>query len=130
MFTPSKKPTPSASAALIAAALALGCGSVAAIDRQPTTLAARDSTRVQMEQLPEQQLKLLYLGCSNAALDRVLGGSEAAFCSIAYDVLLQRHFAGNFHAFLSWSRSRESRPVPSSEPSGRSAPAATLAPLP
>lgn len=63
-----------------------------------------DSIRRTFERLTEGEIKEFYIRCSSAALARPLDGSEAAACSIGYDVLLKRHFDGDFHALWAWSR--------------------------
>ena len=63
-----------------------------------------DPLRGRLEGLTASQIKQVYLNCSNQAIERRLDGGEAARCSIAYDVLLKRHFGGNFDALLAWSR--------------------------
>lgn len=63
-----------------------------------------DGLRGRLEALTAPQVKLVYLNCSSQALERRLDGGEAAMCSIAYDVLLRRHFGGDFSALLAWSR--------------------------
>ncbi len=64
----------------------------------------RDPLRARIDSLSGSQVKQFYLRCSNAALLGRLDGNEAAVCSIGYDVLLERHFGGDFHALLAWSR--------------------------
>jgi hypothetical protein len=66
--------------------------------------AFQDPTRVQLESLNERDLKTLYRTCSREAIDRHLGSGEIAYCSIAYEVLMNKHFAGDFGALLAWSR--------------------------
>jgi hypothetical protein len=66
--------------------------------------AAPDALRVRLEQLSETEVKQFYLGCSGAAMSGRLGGGETAACSVVYDVLLKRHFDGDFGALLAWSR--------------------------
>ena len=65
---------------------------------------ALDAMRARLEQLSEHELKLFYARCSQEGIDRRLDGGEAIACSIAYEVLLKTHFAGDFHNLLSWSR--------------------------
>lgn len=61
--------------------------------------------------LPEEQLKRLYLDCSDAALGGALGSEGIAFCSMAYETLLRRVFQGDFVALLAWSRRQPARQV-------------------
>jgi len=65
-----------------------------------------DSMRDRLERLSEREAKQFYLGCSGAATRGRLSGGQATACSVGYDVLLQRHFGGDFHALLAWSRSQ------------------------
>jgi hypothetical protein len=66
--------------------------------------ASADSLRAHLQRLSERDVKQFYLGCSAAAMRGRLGGGETAACSVGYEVLLQRHFGGDFHALLAWSR--------------------------
>ncbi len=70
---------------------------------------ARDPLRARIERFSGSQAKQFYLGCSSAALRGELDGDETAMCSIGYDVLLKRHFNGDFHRLLAWSRSQPHR---------------------
>jgi hypothetical protein len=70
---------------------------------------AHDSVRAGIEALSEREAKQFYLDCSRAALGGRLSNGETAACSIGYDVLLKRHFGGDFHALLAWSRSQPQR---------------------
>lgn len=65
-----------------------------------------DSIRARIERLSEREIKQFYLGCSSAAMRGRLGGGETQACSVGYEVLLQRHFGGDFHSLLAWSRSQ------------------------
>ncbi len=67
---------------------------------------ARDPLRARIERFSAAQAKQFYLGCSSAALRGQLDGHEIAMCSIGYDFLLNRHFGGDIHALLAWSRSQ------------------------
>ncbi|MGH8637485.1 MAG: hypothetical protein ACREUX_14865 [Burkholderiales bacterium] len=69
-------------------------------------VAARDPVRARFEQLSEREMKLFYTRCSREGISRRLDGGEAMACSIGYDVLLRKHFAGDFERLLAWSRSR------------------------
>lgn len=68
--------------------------------------ASTDSLHTRLERLSEAEVKQFYLGCSGAAMRGRLGGGETAACSVGYEVLLRRHFGGDFHALLAWSRSQ------------------------
>lgn len=63
-----------------------------------------DAARGILNDMPAERVKAIYLACLGEATQRPLGGGEAAFCSIVYDVLLTRHFGGDFHGLLAWSR--------------------------
>jgi hypothetical protein len=57
-----------------------------------------------IRRLSEQELKAFYLQCSQAAMQKTLGPSAIALCSIGYEVLLKGTFGGDFFALLAWSR--------------------------
>jgi hypothetical protein len=61
------------------------------------------SLREQLEALTESDLKQVYRTCTRSAIDGTLGKIEIAGCSIAYDVLLNKHYRGDFDALLEWS---------------------------
>jgi hypothetical protein len=65
---------------------------------------AQEMIREHLEQLSEHDIKLFYVRCSQEVLDRRLDGGEAMACSIGYDILLKKHFAGDFEQLLLWSR--------------------------
>jgi hypothetical protein len=68
--------------------------------------APRDPLRGRIERLSVNEVKQFYLGCSGSAMRGLLDSAETALCSIGYDVLLNRHFGGDFHAFLAWSKNQ------------------------
>lgn len=68
-----------------------------------------DAARDRLAQLPAATVKQVYAQCSAVSLTRRPGDGEAAMCSIVYDVLLTRHFGGDFHALLAWSRQQQQR---------------------
>lgn len=68
--------------------------------------AAADPIRGRIERLSMLEAKQFYLDCSRSAMRGRLDGASTALCSIGYDVLLKRHFGGDFHALLAWSRSQ------------------------
>lgn len=117
-----------ASAILVVAAsvwLAWYCGAVAAT--KPVAAAGfggaitaaraegagvlEDPLRARLEQLSEQEMKAFYTRCSQAGIERHLDGGEAMACSVGYDVLLNKHFDGDFERLLTWSRSRRAGDV-------------------
>lgn len=65
----------------------------------------RDAMRTHLEAMNERDLKRFYVRCSQEGSERRLDGGEAMACSVGYDVLLQKHFAGDFKRLLAWSRS-------------------------
>lgn len=92
-------------------------GSAAAVAQSPATLPGPDSDMrdaVRLEQMSHEQLKVLYVGCSNEAAQRVLGAAEASACSLVYETLKRRVFGGDFTALLAWSRSQ-----PAAQPDAR-----------
>jgi hypothetical protein len=109
--------TVAVTAALLAAALGVSAqttpiatpvSEIAGGASRPVTLdkvSVRDPLRAQLETLAEGELKSIYVNCSREAVERRLGSGGRAYCSVAYDVLLSRHFAGDFRAFLAWSQS-------------------------
>src|SRR5262245_26744822 len=70
---------------------------------------SRDPARAAIERLSEHEIKAFYARCSQEAADRKLDGGEAMSCSIGYDVLLNKHFSGNFNLLLAWSRAQQKR---------------------
>ena len=73
-----------------------------ALDLKAEPVADQDQI-AQLEQASDADLKLFYLRCSRS--DRfALGMGGVAVCSIGYELLLQRTFAGDFYALLDWSR--------------------------
>jgi hypothetical protein len=70
--------------------------------------AAGDAARGRPEDMSADEIKATYLACSAEAVRRHLGGDEITFCSTVYDVLLTRHFGGNFDSLLAWSRQQAS----------------------
>lgn len=79
-------------------------------------LAPLEARPVRVAEMPDAQLKRVYVACSNAALHGALGTSDIPFCSLVYEALLQRTFGGDFFALLAWSRAqRDVRPERASE---------------
>jgi hypothetical protein len=58
----------------------------------------------QLQAMPEGDLKETYLHCWRESTHRVMGYGEIALCSIVYETVLRRIFAGDFDALLAWSR--------------------------
>ena len=67
-------------------------------------MALGDPIRDALEQLSEHELKTFYSRCSQESVERRLDGGEAMACSISYDVLLNKHFSGDFKNLVAWSR--------------------------
>lgn len=74
---------------------------------QPTPVGAPagDAMRIRLETMDERDLKRFYVRCSQQGIERRLDGGEAMTCSVGYDVLLKKHFGGDFQRLLAWSRS-------------------------
>jgi hypothetical protein len=66
----------------------------------------QDPARRHFERLSESEIKRYYRACADEAVERRVGGSDTKACSVAYDVLLTRHFGGDFMALLAWSRAQ------------------------
>lgn len=52
--------------------------------------------------MTEAQAEKLYLLCDKVSASEGMDPGEAATCSIAYEILLQKKFHGDFNAFLAW----------------------------
>jgi hypothetical protein len=63
-----------------------------------------DSVRSRLDAMSVDAVKSIYVQCSDQSVGRRLGGGEVAYCSTVYNVLLTRHFGGDFSALLAWSR--------------------------
>ena len=66
----------------------------------------RDPVRDAFERLSEHEIKAFYLRCSREVAERRMDGGEAMMCSVGYDVLLNKHFAGSFESLWAWSRAQ------------------------
>ena len=66
--------------------------------------AGEDTLRSRLERLSEQDMKAFYSRCSQEGIERRLDGGEAMACSIGYEILLRKHFSGDFERLLAWSR--------------------------
>ena len=55
---------------------------------------------------PENCLKTMFMHCSAASEENVLGVGAAMVCSMAYETLLNRVFSGDFENLLAWWRSQ------------------------
>ena len=62
--------------------------------------------RTRLEAMSEKEVKDFYTRCSEESIAQRLDGGEAMACSIGYEVLLQKHFGGDFGRLLVWSRGR------------------------
>jgi hypothetical protein len=87
-----------------------GNGARTARDVQTDEVRLQDRPRRAFERLNEREIKRYYHACTDEAVNRRIGSSEIAVCSVAYDVLLTRHFGGDFIALLAWSRAQRGEP--------------------
>lgn len=69
-------------------------------------LSARSASISWFEQMPESCLKFMFMACAAATREHVLDLGSATFCSVGYEALLRRGFAGDFHALMGWWRSQ------------------------
>jgi hypothetical protein len=75
--------------------------------REPGPALDYDSRLVAaLRELPEKNLKALYLQCARASTQGSIGSNDIALCSIGYEILLKRTFGGDFFALLAWWRSQ------------------------
>lgn len=75
--------------------------------REPGAALGYESRLVSaLHELAEEDLKAYFLRCERSATQTSLGSDDAAFCSIGYEILLQRTFGGDFFALLDWWRSQ------------------------
>jgi hypothetical protein len=66
----------------------------------------RDGTLSRYEQLPQHCLEALFMRCAAEANQQILDFGSAAACSIGYEALLKRGFAGDFQALMAWWRTQ------------------------
>jgi len=66
----------------------------------------RDGALSRYEQLPQHCLKAMFMRCAAEASEQLLDLSDAAVCSLGYEALLRRGFAGDFHALMAWWRTQ------------------------
>lgn len=74
-------------------------------------LAGREEALSRYEALPASCLKTIFLACSRAANAQLLDLGSAAACSLGYEALLRRGFAGDFHALMAWWRVQRHDPL-------------------
>ena len=89
----------------VAGALAL----ILAVSAAP--LAQSRTASEELDVVPVEYLKRIYLLCAGAAMDGQLDNAGIMQCSIAYEVLKERAFDGDFLKLLAWSRAH---PIPQS----------------
>jgi hypothetical protein len=94
-------------ASVLFATLVLNVGLLAAGPVHAQGRAAPATDEQLIRQLPEPDLKALYLWCSRAVLEGRLSGMHIPLCSVAYDTLLTRTFGSDFGALLAWSKGQE-----------------------
>ncbi|MCC6532577.1 MAG: hypothetical protein IT531_08520 [Burkholderiales bacterium] len=75
-------------------------------DTASLALPRAEPIRDALERLSEHEMKAFYSGCSRQSMEYRLDGGEAMACSIGYDILLKRHFRGDFELLLAWSRTQ------------------------
>lgn len=105
---------------MLAAALASAAFPVLAADEPPEVDAPNPMAVAiaRIKALPEAELKAFYRRCARASVRGHLSNGEIALCSVGYQHLLDRHFGGDFHAFLEWRRGADARPPsPAADPS-------------
>lgn len=66
----------------------------------------RDGALSRYEQLPQHCLKAIFMQCAAQASEQLLDFGSAAACSIGYEALLKRGFAGDFQALMAWWRTQ------------------------
>jgi hypothetical protein len=74
-------------------------------------LAGREEALSRYEALPASCLKTIFLACTHAANAQLLDLGNATACSIGYEALLRRAFAGDFHALMAWWRVQRHDPL-------------------
>ena len=62
------------------------------------------------ESMPQHCLKAIVIVCSQAAGTGLLDLGHAAACSIGYEALLKRGFAGDFKALMAWWQRQQKAP--------------------
>ena len=67
---------------------------------------SRDPVRTAIERLSQHEIMAFYARCADEVAGRKLAAGEVMICSIVYDVLLNKHFSGNFDQLLAWSRAQ------------------------
>lgn len=76
----------------------------------PVVLAApaalAQAVQTEMDKLGVEQLKAIYLLCSDATLRGRMSTSGTMHCSVAYEELKRRAFGGSFDQLLAWSRAQ------------------------
>ena len=96
----------SSSAAELGPMTAASPQAAAAHGSRPGSAGRGDPVRESMERLPAAELQAFYFSCSQEGVERRLDGAGAMACSIGYDVLLNKHFSGDFERFIAWSRTQ------------------------
>lgn len=87
------------------ALITVAVGTSASTSAQQVEIMSNEQQAVtRLHILPEPELKDVYLHCSRESTQRVMGYGEIALCSMVYETLLTRIFAGDFDALLAWSK--------------------------
>ena len=67
-------------------------------------LAHSQSASDELHSVPVEYLKRIYLSCAGGAIDSQLDNGAIMRCSVAYEVLKERAFDGDFLKLLAWSQ--------------------------
>ena len=87
------------------ALITVAVGTSASTSAQQVEIMSNEQQAVtRLHILPEPELKDVYLHCLRESTQRVMGYGEIALCSMVYETLLTRIFAGDFDALLAWSK--------------------------
>lgn len=97
-----------------AAASAISKGMALIVLALAAPLAQSQSANSERRATTIDELKRVYLSCSDAVTDGQLNKQEVMSCSVVYEELKQRAFDGDFDKLLAWSRLH-----PSAQKTGR-----------
>ena len=68
----------------------------------PLALALSIASNEPGNDVPLDQLEVMYWDCENSARDRMLSEGEAAACSETFERIKHQKFGGNFERFMQW----------------------------
>jgi hypothetical protein len=71
-------------------------------------MAYSQSPNGELEGVPIDELKRVYLSCDRAAIGGRLSSAGIMYCSIVYEELKRRAFDGDFDKLLAWSTAQPS----------------------